>query len=84
MGYDGFVRLSESLEMDFFWAFTVMGILEMPADLLTMLSMEFLGRKHSAVWSLIIAGLSAIAMVAFNKGSNPYFQINNYLQFIRS
>lgn len=65
MAYDGHIRNTENIGPNLFVTYTIVGAVEFPADLLTMVSIEKLGRRHTTVWSLILSGTTClvIAMV---------------------
>ncbi|KAG0728929.1 Organic cation transporter protein [Chionoecetes opilio] len=65
LAYDAHIRNTENIGPNQFITFTIVGAVEFPADLLTMITLEKLGRRHSIVWSLILSGVVClvIAMV---------------------
>ncbi|XP_042872134.1 organic cation transporter protein-like [Penaeus japonicus] len=64
VAYDGFMRNTANIGYDVFFSFTIAGLLEFPADLLMMVTTEWLGRRHTTVWSLVLCGLSALSIAA--------------------
>ncbi|MPC07993.1 Solute carrier family 22 member 3 [Portunus trituberculatus] len=64
LAYDGHIRNTENVGPNMFVTFTIVGFVEFPADLLTMITMEKLGRRHTTVWSLILSGVVCL-IIAF-------------------
>ncbi|XP_063601034.1 solute carrier family 22 member 13-like [Penaeus indicus] len=62
--YDGFIRNTANIGYDAFFTFTIAGLLEFPADLLMIVTTEWLGRRHTTVWSLVLCGISALCIAA--------------------
>ena len=50
--FDGHIRNIENLNYSIYWTFTISSALELPSDLLSILGMEMIGRRWSAVISL--------------------------------
>ncbi|KAG0708046.1 Solute carrier family 22 member 16 [Chionoecetes opilio] len=65
LAYDAHIRNTENIGPSQFITFTIVGAVKFPADLLTMITLEKLGRRHTTVWSLILSGTVClvIAMV---------------------
>lgn len=68
LAYDGHTRNSENIGFDAFLSFTIAGAVEFPADVLTMMMTEWLGRRHTTVWSLILSGLIALSIALVPEG----------------
>lgn len=64
VAYDGFMRNTANIGYDAFLSFTIAGLLEFPADLLMMVTTEWLGRRHTTVGSLVLCGVSALCIAA--------------------
>nr|AEB00643.1 glucose transporter 1 [Penaeus vannamei] len=64
VAYDGFMRNTANIGYDVFFSFTIAGLLEFPADLLMMVTTEWLGRRHTTVWSLVLCGVSSLCIAA--------------------
>ncbi|XP_027213389.2 organic cation transporter protein-like [Penaeus vannamei] len=62
VAYDGHTRNSENIGYDAFLSFTIAGAVEFPADVLTMVTTEWLGRRHTTVGSLVLSGLVALSV----------------------
>ncbi|XP_063884704.1 LOW QUALITY PROTEIN: organic cation transporter protein-like [Scylla paramamosain] len=62
LAYDGHIRNTENIGPNMFVTFTIVGAVEFPADLLTMVTMEKLGRRHTTVWSLILSGVICLVI----------------------
>ena len=50
--FDGHIRNIENLNYSIYWTFTISSALELPSDLLSIVGMEVIGRRWSAVISL--------------------------------
>ncbi|CAL4098669.1 unnamed protein product, partial [Meganyctiphanes norvegica] len=57
IAYDGHMRNTEHLGDNVFITFTLAGLVEAPADFLLILLVEWLGRRHSTVLTLIGSGI---------------------------
>ncbi|XP_042883141.1 organic cation transporter protein-like [Penaeus japonicus] len=64
IAYDAHMRNTANLGPNVFLTFTIAGFIELPADLLTILLMEKLGRRHTLVWTVVVGGLSCLAVAA--------------------
>ncbi|XP_069188486.1 organic cation transporter protein isoform X1 [Procambarus clarkii] len=64
VAYDGHMRNTEHIGSNMFITFTIAGFVELPADFLTMLAVERVGRRHTTVWTLIVSGLACFAIAA--------------------
>ena len=58
--FDGHIRNIVNLDFDIYTTFTVSAALELPADLLSIISVDQLGRKWSAAGSLFLSGVCMI------------------------
>ncbi|XP_076052985.1 organic cation transporter protein-like isoform X2 [Oratosquilla oratoria] len=70
IAYDSHMRNTENLgtaDINVFYTFTIAGAIELPADLITIIFVEKIGRRHTTVWTLVLAGVASIAVAAFNK-----------------
>ncbi|XP_071514005.1 organic cation transporter protein-like isoform X2 [Panulirus ornatus] len=67
--FDFHMRYTKNLGFDVFVSFTLASFTEMPADLLTMVTTERLGRRHTAVWSFFITFLIDFFQVFINGDS---------------
>lgn len=68
VAYDGHMRNTEHIGSNMFITFTIAGFVELPADFLTMLAVERVGRRHTTVWTLIVSGLACFAIAAIPEG----------------
>ncbi|XP_050720191.1 organic cation transporter protein-like [Eriocheir sinensis] len=64
LAYDAHIRNAEHIGPNFFVTFTIVGAVEFPADLLTMVTLEKLGRRHTTVWSLVLSGCVCLVITA--------------------
>lgn len=64
IAYDAHMRNTAHIGPSVFFTFTLAGFVELPADLLTMLLMEKLGRRHTLVGTVVVGGLSCLAVAA--------------------
>lgn len=64
LAYDGHMRNSENIGFNVFISFTVLAFVELPADFLTIISTETLGRKHTSVFTLILSGVACLVIAA--------------------
>lgn len=62
--YDGHVRLSEHIGNNVFVTFTLVGFVELPADFLTIVLMEKIGRRHTTSISLALSGVVCLVIAA--------------------
>ena len=51
--FDGHLRNIENLKYSIYWTFTISSAIELPSDLLAIWGLDYLGRKWSAVYSLM-------------------------------
>ena len=51
--FDAHIRNLDSLEYSIYWTFTISSFIELPADLLSIWGLEIIGRRWSAVVSLV-------------------------------
>ena len=51
--FDGHLRNIENLKFSIYWTFTISSMIELPSDLLAIWGLEKIGRKWSAVFSLL-------------------------------
>ena len=70
LAYDGHIRNTENVGPNMFITFTIVGAVEFPADLLTMVTMEKLGRRHTVVWSLILSGVVCLIIALVPPGKS--------------
>ncbi|CAL4059779.1 unnamed protein product [Meganyctiphanes norvegica] len=63
--YDGHMRNTENIGTNVFITFTMSGLIELPADLVTIFSMDWLGRRHTTVWSLVLSGVASLIISLF-------------------
>ncbi|XP_042235055.1 organic cation transporter protein-like [Homarus americanus] len=56
--YDAHMRNTKNIGGNVFVTFTIAGFVELPADFLTMVFVEKLGRRHTTVFTLIFGGLA--------------------------
>lgn len=68
LAYDGHIRNAEHVGPNFFVTFTIVGAVEFPADLLTMVTLEKLGRRHTTVWSLVLSGCVCLLIAVVPQG----------------
>lgn len=66
--YDGHVRSLENLPYNIFITNTIGGCLELPADLILLVTMDQLGRRWTFTLSLLVAGLAGIAAGCIPRG----------------
>lgn len=66
--YDGHLRNTENIGYDVFQSFTVASALELPAGIITFLSTEGLGRRHTSVWSLLLGGIIGLSIALVSVG----------------
>ncbi|XP_047471525.1 organic cation transporter protein-like [Penaeus chinensis] len=64
LAYDAHMRNTEHIGTNVFVTFTVAGFVELPADFLTMVAVEKLGRRHTTVWTLVLGGLLCLGIAA--------------------
>ena len=67
--YDGHLRNAEHIGSNVFWNFTYLSMVEVPADLILIFILEFLGRRHSTVLSLVLSGFMSLAIIFVPEGS---------------
>ncbi|XP_068246337.1 organic cation/carnitine transporter 2-like isoform X2 [Palaemon carinicauda] len=60
LAYDGHMRNTENIGLNVFVSFTVLGAVELPADFLTIIAIEWVGRRHTTVWTLILSGVCCL------------------------
>ncbi|XP_047479820.1 beta-alanine transporter-like isoform X2 [Penaeus chinensis] len=70
VAYDGFMRNTANIGYDVFFSFTVAGLLEFPADLLMIMTTEWLGRRHTTVWSLVLCGIFSLCIAAIPEANS--------------
>jgi len=51
--FDGHLRNIENLKFSIYWTFTISSMIELPADLLAIWGLDLIGRRWSAVYSLL-------------------------------
>nr|XP_045624751.1 organic cation transporter protein-like [Procambarus clarkii] len=59
LAYDGHMRNTQNIGNNTFVSFSLGGLVEVPADLLTIMLLEKIGRRYSTVLSLILGGLAS-------------------------
>ncbi|XP_042868886.1 organic cation transporter protein-like [Penaeus japonicus] len=64
LAYDAHMRNTEHIGANVFTTFTLAGAVELPADFLTMVAVEKLGRRHTTVWTLVAGGVMCLAIAA--------------------
>ncbi|XP_063593179.1 solute carrier family 22 member 3-like [Penaeus indicus] len=75
IAYDAHMRNTANIGPNVFFTFTLAGFVELPADLLTMLFMEKLGRRHTLVWTVVVGGLSCLAVAATPVGEDAAIMV---------
>ena len=58
--FDGHIRNIVNLKYDIYTTFTLSAALELPADLLSIVCLDHLGRRWSAAGSLFLSGICMI------------------------
>lgn len=71
--YDGYVRSLAILPYSVFITNSVAGSLELPADLVPILTLDRLGRRWTMMLSLTLAGLAGIATGLVPQSQLPVF-----------
>ncbi|KAK7082108.1 hypothetical protein SK128_019843, partial [Halocaridina rubra] len=69
LAYDGHMRNTENIGYNVFISFCVLGFVELPADFLTMIAVETLGRRHTTVLTLITSGIACFVIAALPQDS---------------
>ncbi|KAK3886203.1 hypothetical protein Pcinc_009622 [Petrolisthes cinctipes] len=64
LAYDGHVRNSEHIGSNVFVSFTLVGFVELPADFLTMVLVEKVGRRHTTSITLVLSGVACLVIAA--------------------
>jgi MFS family permease len=64
--FDGHIRNIENLEHSIYWTFTLSSFLELPSDLLSIIGLEVVGRRWSAVLSLVGSGIAMMMCAVFH------------------
>lgn len=64
LAYDGHMRNTENIGLNVFISFTVLGAVELPADFLTIIGIEWIGRRHTTVWTLVLSGVACLLIAA--------------------
>ncbi|XP_042882821.1 solute carrier family 22 member 21-like [Penaeus japonicus] len=75
IAYDAHMRNTANIGPNVFFTFTLAGFVELPADLLTMLFMEKLGRRHTLVWTVVVGGFSCLAVAATPVGEDAVIMV---------
>ncbi|CAL4127331.1 unnamed protein product, partial [Meganyctiphanes norvegica] len=65
VAYDGHMRNTENIGTNVFITYTISGLIELPADLAVILAMDWLGRRHTTVWSLVLSGVASLVIALF-------------------
>ena len=69
--YDSTVRNIANLNFQFYLSFMIAAAMELPADLLCILGINWCGRRWSSALSLLLCGLT-MAVCAFTKGGQTH------------
>ena len=69
--FDTTVRNIANLNFQFYLSFMIAAAMELPADLLCILGINWCGRRWSSALSLLLCGLT-MAVCAFTKGGTPF------------
>ncbi|XP_069977243.1 organic cation transporter protein isoform X4 [Penaeus vannamei] len=64
LAYDAHMRNTEHIGPNVFATFTLAGFVELPADFLTMVAVEKLGRRHTTAWTLVLGGALCLGVAA--------------------
>ncbi|XP_069957558.1 solute carrier family 22 member 13 [Cherax quadricarinatus] len=68
VAYDGHMRNTEHIGSNVFTTFCIAGFVELPADFLTMVAVEKVGRRHTTVFTLVVSGLVSFVVAALPPG----------------
>lgn len=68
VAYDGHMRNTEHIGSNVFITFTIAAFVELPADFLTMVAVEKVGRRHTTVSTLVLSGLASFVIALLPKG----------------
>lgn len=77
MAYDAHVRASEHIGSNVFITFTLVGFVELPADFLTMVLVEKVGRRHTTSITLIVSGMACFVIAAFPESESSKGCVEN-------
>ncbi|KAK3879574.1 hypothetical protein Pcinc_015861 [Petrolisthes cinctipes] len=64
LAYDGHVRNSEHIGSNVFVSFTLAGFVELPANFLTIVLVEKVGRRHTTSITLVLSGVACLVIAA--------------------
>lgn len=67
VAYDGHMRNTEHIGNNVFITFTIAGFVEFPADFLTMIAIEKVGRRHTTVFTLVLSGVACLVISALSE-----------------
>ncbi|XP_071534074.1 solute carrier family 22 member 3-like [Panulirus ornatus] len=68
LAYDAHLRNTENTGYNVFLSFTIASVMELPATVMAIICTEWLGRRHTTVWSIVLTGMIGLPVTALSIG----------------